>query len=134
MIRRTRPRNHARHDAGFTTIQFVVGVGVTLIMFVLLANVMVMHWGRGVVRSALDEGVRAGARDPNPAAVCQARAEAALNDLMAGPLRAGVGPVACAADDWAVHAQTTATFDGWLPGTGAWSTTMGATAATETAP
>jgi len=121
-------------DRGFATVQFVAGVGLTLLMFTLLANVMVVHWGRGVVRSALDEGVRAGARDAQPVEVCQWRAEAALDDLLSGPLRAGVSGVACSMDEQMVQARVTATFDGWLPGTGAWTTTLQASAAREPDP
>ena len=130
---RMTPRRPPRPDTGFATVQFVVGVGLTLIAFTLIANVVVVHWGRGVVRTALDEGVRSGARVVEAAPACQQRAESALDDLLAGPLRAGVGPVACTADGRAVTAQATATFDGWLPGTGSWTTTMRASAAREPA-
>ena len=127
-------RRPARPDTGFATVQFVFGVGLTLIAFTLIANVIVVHWGRGVVRTALDEGVRAGARVVEAAPACQQRAETALDDLLAGPLRAGVGPVTCTADGQAVAAQTTATFDGWLPGMGSWTTTMQASAVREPGP
>ena len=130
MIRKRR----RRLDVGFATVQFVFGVGLTLIAFTLIANVIVVHWGRGVVRTALDDGVRAGARVVEPIPACRQRAESALDDLLAGPLRAGVGPVTCTADGQAVSAQVTATFDGWLPGTGSWTTTMQASAAREPAP
>lgn len=121
-------------DRGFATIQFVVGVGLTLVMFTLLANVVVAHWTRGVVRASLDEGVRAGARDPNATAVCMARVESALDDYLAGSARTGMGGVMCTADERMVYAQTTVTLDGWLPGTGSWTTTLRAAAAREPDP
>ena len=57
------------------------------VLLVLLANVLVAGYARGVVRAALDEGVRAGARAEDAAAECARRAAAVLDDLIAGPMR-----------------------------------------------
>ena len=51
-------RRNGEH--GFTTIQYVVATGFSLLLFVLVANLLVDLYERGAVRDALDEGVRAG--------------------------------------------------------------------------
>ena len=48
-------------DRGMATVQYVVTAGLSLLLFVAFANLIVFQYGRGVVRAALDEGVRAGA-------------------------------------------------------------------------
>jgi len=47
---------------GFVTTQFVLAVALSLVLFVMLCNVIVYQYARGVVRAALDEGVRTASR------------------------------------------------------------------------
>ena len=42
-----------------TTIQYVAAIGLSLVVFVTMANFVVDLYARGVVRSAMDEGARA---------------------------------------------------------------------------
>jgi hypothetical protein len=53
-------------DGGFTTVSFVLAVALSLLIFTGLANVIVVQYARGVVRSALDEAVRDGSRADAP--------------------------------------------------------------------
>ena len=48
-----------RGEAGFTTIQYVVATGFSLLLFVLVANLLVDLYARAAVRDALEEGTRA---------------------------------------------------------------------------
>lgn len=114
---------------GFVTVQFALAVGLSLVLVTMVANLIVLQYGRGVVRAALDEGVRAASRvDADPAA-CIERAEGVLDDLLGGDLRAGVA-LRC---DGAT-AVADVTFAAWLPGMPAWTFTLAADAVAEEAP
>lgn len=100
----------------------------------MLANVLVWSYARGVVRAALDEGVRAGARSPDAVAECEARARAVLDDLLGGRMREGVGAVRCVDDGDRVAARAVMTFHGWLPAVPSWTVEAGALATRELPP
>lgn len=108
-----------RDEAGFATVTFVVAVALSLLMFTLVANVVVVQYGRGVLRMALDEGVRAGARIPDDAglavAACQRRVEEVRGNLLGGALGDGV-EVGCGYDGARVTATADGAFPAWLPG------------------
>lgn len=108
-------------------------MGVSLILLVMLVNLVVFSYGRGVVRAALDEGVRAGARVSASAATCQQRAEAVLSDLLGGTLGDGVS-VACSQTREQVRASADVRFAGWLPSVADWRFTVAATARRSTGP
>ena len=78
---RTSPR-----DGGFVTAQFVVVVALSLLFFTMMANVIVFMYGRGVVRAALEEGVRAGSPARASAATCQRAARETMRSLLGGSL------------------------------------------------
>lgn len=120
----------ARAEAGAAAVSYTVTIALTMVLFVLCANVIVALYARGVVRGALDEGARAGSRTLAGAAECQQRAEEAVDQLLAGRMRAGVA-IRCAETTAAVTASATATFPGWLPGIPALTFDLGATAVRE---
>ena len=69
------PRSVARLNAerGFTTTQYVVAVGMSLVVFVMLANLLVDRYERGAIVAAVDEGARAGADIDAGPAECEQR-------------------------------------------------------------
>ena len=100
-------------DAGFTTVQYVIAVGWSLVLLVLVANFLVDVYARGAVRDALDDGVRAGAPSSRPVAACEARAREVLSGLVRGPLvRADVH---CDAQNGLVTADANVSLESWLP-------------------
>ncbi|MGH8874081.1 MAG: hypothetical protein ACRDVM_02345 [Acidimicrobiia bacterium] len=104
----------AERDRGFATPQAVVAVGLALAFFVLLANLIVVQYGRGVVRAALDEGVRdASVAGAGPAA-CESAIREVLDGLLGGSMGDGV-VFACREAGGLVEAEATASFPGWLP-------------------
>ncbi len=117
---------------GFLTIQHLLAVGLSLVLLASLANLLVFSYGRGVVRAALDEGVRAGSRAGASLTECEARARAVLGDLLSGSLGEGV-EVRCARRDTTVTAQATAAFPAWAPLVPSWSFTSTAEAVAEPA-
>ena len=44
-----------------TTVQFVAATALSLLVFVMMANLVVDLYARGAIRAAVDEGARAGA-------------------------------------------------------------------------
>lgn len=107
---------------GFVTLQFVTASALSLVLFAGVANLLVYQYGHGVVRAALDEGVRAGSRASDPAAECETRATAVIGDLLGGPMGRGVA-LRCADDPARVHAAADVTFHGWAPMVPDWSFT-----------
>lgn len=115
------------------TAQFLLAVGLSLLLLATLANLLVFSYARGVVRAALDEGVRAGSRADASAAECHARAAQVLGDLLAGRLGDGVA-LQCARSGDRITASASATFPAWAPLVPDWSFTTSASAVAERQP
>jgi hypothetical protein len=98
-----------------TTVQFVVATGLSLLVFVALANFVVDFYARGVVRSAVDEGARAGAPIDLGTGDCAARAHAVVSNLLGGPLGNDV-QVSCRERRGSITAVADVTLRSWLPG------------------
>ncbi|MGH2707059.1 MAG: hypothetical protein ACRDJK_02050 [Actinomycetota bacterium] len=111
-----RPAATWRCDQGFVTIQYLLAVGLSLVVMVLMTNFIVIQYARGVVRGALDEGVRAGSRARASELDCEERAKAALADLLQGPMGDEVSAPDCRIDpSGRIEAIAKATFRTWLP-------------------
>jgi len=112
-----RPADRVRRqegEAGFTTIQYVVTVGFSLVLLVMVANVLVDLYARAAIRDALDEGVRAGAPVGAGVPQCEARTREVLGALLRGPIGDGVR-VRCDADGSNLVARAEGTLPSWLP-------------------
>lgn len=120
-------------ETGFATTSFLSAVAVSLAVFVAVTNLLVFAYARGAARVALDEGVRAGVRADDPAE-CVRRAEAALDDLLGGPLRAAWSEVSCAAGDDRITASVEGRLQAWAPAVPDWPIAEQAVAATATTP
>lgn len=72
-------------DRGLSSVQFLVASGLALIFFMALANVMVVQYARGSMRSALDQGVRAGVVNGSIAA-CEERIHDVAEELIGGTI------------------------------------------------
>ena len=103
-----------RGERGFTTIQYVVATGFSLLLFVLVANLLVNLYERGAVRDALDEGVRAGVPVGSTSDDCRTRAHDVLRSIASGSsLR--VDDLSCAPDADRVVATARVTLRSWFP-------------------
>jgi hypothetical protein len=98
-----------------TTIQYVAATALSLLVFVMMANFVVDLYARGVVRSAVDEGARAGAPIDASPADCTRRAHEVVANLLGGAMGRSI-QVTCAEDHDAARASATVTLAGWLPG------------------
>ena len=84
-----------------------------MLLFLALANLVVVQYGRGAVRSALDQGARAGSVSSSEEE-CRKRVEDVLGQLLGG--RMGDSIVSsCAVGPAVVTASASAVFISWTP-------------------
>lgn len=119
-----------RRSHGFVTTNFVVAVGFSMLFFVLLANLLVVQYGRAVIRVALDEGVRHGARFGVEPTQCEARVSKVVDGLLAREMRSGVF-YRCVEGGGQSRARAVVVFPSWLPGVPDFAFEMAATAPSE---
>jgi len=103
-----------RDQDGFTTLQYVVATGFSLVLFVLLANLLVDLYARGAVRDALDEGVRASVPIAATAADCEARVREVIDSIAGGSL-VHVDALRCERVADSVVARAEISLRSWLP-------------------
>ena len=80
-----RERRAAR-ERGLVTIQYVFAVGISFVLLVLVANLLVDLYARAAVRDALEEGTRAAVPIDAAPSACADRARAVLHGLLRGPI------------------------------------------------
>ena len=107
-------------DGGYLTIQFVVAVGFSLLLLVLIANVIIVQYARGVVRSAAEEGAQAGSRLTATEVECERRADEVLGTLLGGAMGANIS-VDCSVGPTEVAATVRYSFTPWLPLVPSWT-------------
>jgi len=122
-----------RQQDGFLTIQFVLAVALSLLLLVLIANVIIVQYGRGVVRAAAEEGAQAGSRLSASEADCEARAGEVLDGLLGGPMGDQIS-VSCTVGASQVMATVQYTFTPWLPLVPPWTGTQSSFAVKEAVP
>ena len=122
-----------RGDDGFLTTQFVVAVALSLLVLVLIANVILVQYARGVVRAAAEEGAQAGSRLTATEADCRARADEVLAGLLGGSMGDTVS-VACTVGPTQVAATVQYSFTPWLPLIPSWNGSQTSVAVKETLP
>lgn len=99
-------------ERGVGTIQFVLASALAMVLFLALANLVVVQYGRGALRSAVEQGARAGS--VGGVAVCEVRGREVIADLIGGQMSDGA-VLTCALDGIDVVASVSATFDSWTP-------------------
>ena len=98
-------------DAGVSSAQFVLGAALAMLLFVSLANLMVVQYGRGAIRSGLEQGVRAGSVARSEA-VCEATARGVVQQLLGGRMSDGL-EVRCVSDAGGIAASARVVFRSW---------------------
>jgi hypothetical protein len=99
-------------DAGVTSLQFVVASALALLLFLALANLVVVQYGRGAIRSALEQGARAGT--VSGVDVCESIAADVIADLLGGAMSRDL-VLGCQREGQAMVASASATFQSWTP-------------------
>lgn len=100
-------------DRGVSSVQFILASALALILFLALANLVVVQYGRGAVRSALEQGARAGAIAAS-SAVCETTASEVVGQLLGGRMSDGL-VVRCAIGGGHMVASGSAVFETWTP-------------------
>jgi len=116
-----------------TTVQYLVAIAMSLVLFVAMANVIVDLYARGAVRAAVDEGARAAAPYDASVADCTARARAVVAALLGGAMGRGVR-IDCRDRNDRVEARARVDLAAWLPGVPDWSFGLAAIAVKERLP
>lgn len=102
-------------EAGFVTAQFMVVAAFSMAFLALFMYLIALQYAHGVVRGALDEGVRIGSPAPATPADCQEAIDRVLSDLLSGPLGGEISAV-CTEEAGLVVARADGVFSGWFPG------------------
>lgn len=127
-MRRAPHQRRANDDRGLATIQYVFAVGISFVLLVLVANLLVDLYARAAVRDALEEGTRAAVPIDAAPAACSDRARAVLHGLLRGPIGDGIR-VRCDMGAGIVAATADVRLRSWLPGlVPDWTFTVDATA------
>jgi hypothetical protein len=100
-------------DRGVSSVQFLIASGLGLVFFLALANIVVVQYGRGALRSALDQGVRVGSVSQSTER-CEQRIDEVLGQLLGGSMGDGV-TAECEISAGVVAASASAVFPSWTP-------------------
>jgi hypothetical protein len=89
----------------------------TLIVFLVALNLILDQYGQGVMRTAVDQGARAGSTQtavPGEAvAACETKAAEVMHGLLAGPFGRDI-TISCAVTGDQVRAVASGSLPGWL--------------------
>jgi hypothetical protein len=125
--RRLTPRRWG--DLGFSSVQFLMAAMLALIFFLALANVVVVQYAKGSMRSALDQGVRAGAISRS-VDECERRISEVFEGLLSGTIGDTVG-YECRLSGGAMSASGSLVVESWTPFTGDYPVIVEASATLE---
>jgi hypothetical protein len=101
-------------EQGTATLPTVVAASFALVIFVLLAQLVLVQYARGVSRTAVDEAVRRASVAAEPSPACAAALGEVLSDLLGGAFGAGLEPT-CRVSDGVVTASITGALPAILP-------------------
>lgn len=93
----------------------MVVVALSMLFLAALLNLIAIQYAQGVVRAALDEGVRMGSVARASERECLDGIRRVMGDLLSGPLGAEVD-FTCTVAAGQMVASADAVFDGWFPG------------------
>lgn len=86
-----------------------------MVFLALLVQLIAVQYAQGVMRAALDEGIRRATPAPAGEDQCREGIAQVLEDLLAGPMGQGI-TWSCAVSDGQVVAAAEGTFAFWFPG------------------
>jgi hypothetical protein len=115
-------------DLGVTSVQFVLASVLALVLFLALANLIVVQYGRGALRSALEQGARSGSLSGVTA--CETTARVVIEDLLGGRMSDQL-VVSCSSMGATITASGSAVFESWTPLTSDFVISLTSTAVAE---
>jgi len=99
------------NERGVSSVQFLVASALALILFVTFANVVAVQYGRGAIRSGLEQGARAGGIAVS-ATQCESVARDVIGQLLGGRMSDSL-VVRCEASGTIMVASASAVFESW---------------------
>lgn len=99
-------------DRGVSSAQFVLASALSLVLFLMLANLVVVQYGRGAIRSALEQAARSGSVSGVDA--CRETAGLVVRDLLGGRMSDDV-VITCEVVGTTIEAHASARFETWIP-------------------
>jgi Flp pilus assembly protein TadG len=126
-------QSRGRDDRGVNTMGVMLGLTLLILAFIGLANFVVFQYGRGALRTAVEQAARAGSRASADVAACEQRGHEALDAVLGGEM-GGDATLSCTVSGDEVHAEAQATFVAWLDLYPDWTVTVSATAQKEQEP
>jgi len=100
-------------ERGVTSVQFLLAGALSLILFLVFANLIVVQYGRGAIRSALDQGARVAAIT-GAVRGCEERVGAVLDQILGGEMGESA-EIRCELVGDLVVARGHAVFPSWTP-------------------
>lgn len=101
------------NERGVTSVQFLLAGALSLVLFLAFANLIVVQYGRGAIRSALDQGARVGAIT-GAVSGCEERVAAVLEQILGGEM-GEAAEIRCEVIGDLVVAEGNAVFPSWTP-------------------
>lgn len=114
-------------------MQYVTAVAMSLVVFVMFANLLVDRYERGAIVAAVDEGARAGASIDAGPAECEQRTREAVDALL-GPRHARTVTLRCRLVGGSMRATVQAKLTAWLPLVPDWDVSVTGSAPKEREP
>ncbi len=109
------PHVGRRDERGSLTVPALFAIGVLLLVFVLVAQLVAWEYTRGAVRAAAQEAARAVVPLDASIVQCVDRFEQVRQQVLGGSLGAGVGTPRCAIGPDRVTVEVDVRFESWLP-------------------
>ncbi|MGH9126219.1 MAG: hypothetical protein ACRDZ8_16065 [Acidimicrobiales bacterium] len=104
-------------EGGSAALTIVIGMLIVIAVFMAGCNFVVFEYGQGVVRTAVDEGARAGSQQQaagGPVQACEDKAAQVMSGLLPGPFGQHVA-ITCSVSGGNVVAVASGSFPAWLP-------------------
>lgn len=96
-----------------SSVQFLLASALALLLFLAIANLVVVQYGRGVLRSAVEQGARSGSVSRSILA-CEDKAHEVVDQLLGGRMSDDL-EIGCLVSGGMMVASGTATFESWTP-------------------
>lgn len=100
-------------DKGISSVQFLLASGLALVLFVAFINIVAIQYGRGALRSALEQGTRSGALTGS-VEMCVDKGVDVAGQLLGGRMSDDL-VVTCAVAGGSMVANASVTFESWSP-------------------
>ena len=100
-------------ERGVSSVQFLLASALALLLFVTFANLVAVQYGRGALRSGLEQGARAGGVEAS-SAQCEAVAADVIGQLLGGHMSDSL-VVQCQASGLLMVARASVVFESWSP-------------------